>query len=565
MSGRRRPIRVVVVSLLLVLILLTSVYGRASSRSPDLASRQAAGSPATPNPSAGPRFAAATSEMPLTHRDASRFGSVTATVPVGSEPVCATYDSRDGYVYVVNFGSENVSVIKGTSLVATIPVGALPECATYDADNGYVYVANTGSNSVSVINGSSAITSLRVDYQPLSSVYDPLDGYLYVANLGTSNDSLNGTGNITVIHGTSVVGAIAVSYPPSQIVYDDSNGYVYALSVIPGLCGLLCETTGSVAVISGMSLVGTVSVGNWPSLLTYDGGAGDVYVGESVPTGLSVINDTSVIADIPVNSSSSLFPSGGVYDSFNGDLYVSLIDYGSSGSGSVLVVRGSSILAQIPVGNQTFQGVYDSGNAVVYEPNWASNNVSVIENSSLVATLPVGSEPSIPTYDSANGYVYVPNNGSDNVSVIAPPALQANFTEGGALVGTCQPPSVTVSLLGSASGGDPPYRLFTWSFGVGYPLSYGSDVNHTFNLTGVFNITLTVTDSAGVNASVTQPVTVPPPPACPPIELAEAPPSSAWVELCLILGAVAIGFVAMAVVVWKGGRQGRNPPASPSQ
>lgn len=46
-----------------------------------------------------------------------------ATVPVGSRPDWATYDSRNGFVYVSNEGSVNVSVISGTSIVGTVNVG----------------------------------------------------------------------------------------------------------------------------------------------------------------------------------------------------------------------------------------------------------------------------------------------------------------------------------------------------------------------------------------------------------------------------------------------------------
>ena len=61
------------------------------------------------------------------------------------------YDSGNGYVYVANSGSNNVSVISGTTVVATIPVGNIPYGVAYDSENGYVYVANSGSNTTSVI------------------------------------------------------------------------------------------------------------------------------------------------------------------------------------------------------------------------------------------------------------------------------------------------------------------------------------------------------------------------------------------------------------------------------
>src|SRR2546427_1093821 len=66
-------------------------------------------------------------------------------------PVGLAYDSGNGYVYVANAGSDNVSVISGTTVVATVPVGDDPIGVAYDSGNGYVYVTNDNSNNVSVI------------------------------------------------------------------------------------------------------------------------------------------------------------------------------------------------------------------------------------------------------------------------------------------------------------------------------------------------------------------------------------------------------------------------------
>src|SRR2546428_1673005 len=80
-----------------------------------------------------------------------RGGIVVATVPVGNGPDGVAYDDGNGYVYVTNSYSNNVSVVSGTNVVATTPVGSYPAGVAYDGGNGYVYVANTGSNTVSVI------------------------------------------------------------------------------------------------------------------------------------------------------------------------------------------------------------------------------------------------------------------------------------------------------------------------------------------------------------------------------------------------------------------------------
>ena len=64
------------------------------------------------------------------------------------DPYDATFDSSNGYVYVTNEVSNNVSVISGTTnkVIDTIAVGSSPEGVSFDSSNGYVYVANYGSN-----------------------------------------------------------------------------------------------------------------------------------------------------------------------------------------------------------------------------------------------------------------------------------------------------------------------------------------------------------------------------------------------------------------------------------
>ena len=71
--------------------------------------------------------------------------TVVKTVPVGSDPngVAVTPDGTK--VYVVNIGSNNVSVFHrpGFTLVATIPVGNAPVAVAVTPDGTQAYVAKT--------------------------------------------------------------------------------------------------------------------------------------------------------------------------------------------------------------------------------------------------------------------------------------------------------------------------------------------------------------------------------------------------------------------------------------
>ena len=146
-------------------------------------------------------------------------GSVVGTLPVGNQPYGVGYDSGNGYVYVANYYSNNVSVINGTTVVASVAVGTLPVGVAYDSGNGYVYVANYNSNTVSVISGTIVVTTIPVGSLPIGVAYDDGNGYVYVANSG-SND-------LSVINGATVVATVLVGNAPSGVAYDSGNGYIY--------------------------------------------------------------------------------------------------------------------------------------------------------------------------------------------------------------------------------------------------------------------------------------------------------------------------------------------------
>src|SRR2546425_10943681 len=119
--------------------------------------------------------------------------AVVGTVQVGTHPFDLVYDSGNGYVYVANEGSNNVSVIDRTTVVATIPVGDYRHGPAYDSGHEYVYVANYVSGTVSVISGTAVVATVPVGTYPSAAVYDSGNGYLYVANGGSNNVSVIST------------------------------------------------------------------------------------------------------------------------------------------------------------------------------------------------------------------------------------------------------------------------------------------------------------------------------------------------------------------------------------
>jgi YVTN family beta-propeller protein len=314
------------------------------------------------------------------------------SIDVGYGPLTPTYDPDNGYIYVPNEESGNVSVIDGNTIVGSINVGVDPTAATYDSANGDVYVTDAGDSEVSVISGTTLVATIRAGVNPWSSVFDSQTGYIYVAN-----DVAGFPRNVTIIDGLKAVGSVNVGSYSNSLVFDSGNGFIYVAN----------SGTDNVSVIHGTKLAGTVSVGTDPVSLTYDEAKGYVYVSNLGSGSVTVINGTSIVGTVVVGGT----PEGVVWDSENGYVYVP-----NAGSDNVTVINGTRTVADLLVGGGPSFATDDSGYVFVSDSD--STCVSVISGLAVVGTVPVGYYPEGSAYDSGNGYVYVANNGGSNVTAI---------------------------------------------------------------------------------------------------------------------------------------------------
>jgi YVTN family beta-propeller protein len=95
---------------------------------------------------------------------------VGSPIPVGSAPIGVAVTPDGTKVYVTNFGSANVSVIKTATktVVKTVPVGGNPIAVVITPDGTKVYVANSAGNTVSVIHrpGNTVVATIPVGNVP---------------------------------------------------------------------------------------------------------------------------------------------------------------------------------------------------------------------------------------------------------------------------------------------------------------------------------------------------------------------------------------------------------------
>jgi YVTN family beta-propeller protein len=139
--------------------------------------------------------------------------AVTASIPVGTEPVMIAGNAANNKIFVVNHGSNNVteiSTIDNTVIGNPIPVGNSPVWAVMSPDGLFVFVVNQGDGTVSVIDtsldivlpcapgpsciGGNAIkVGTTASPSPNFAFYEPTLKRVYVSNTGEQS--------VTVIKG----------------------------------------------------------------------------------------------------------------------------------------------------------------------------------------------------------------------------------------------------------------------------------------------------------------------------------------------------------------------------
>lgn len=112
------------------------------------------------------------------------------TLTVQTRPVAATPNRNGTYVYVVNSGSNSISVIDSSTnnVVQHIPVGSKPVAAQVSRDDKKLYVANNGENTISVIDTQTGQLLKKLPADAPSTLLMTKTGRLYVS--GTSSNSV---------------------------------------------------------------------------------------------------------------------------------------------------------------------------------------------------------------------------------------------------------------------------------------------------------------------------------------------------------------------------------------
>ena len=393
---------------------------------------------------------------------------VTATVPVGTNPVAVAVNPVTNKIYVANcvkrsgrsLPTGTVTVIDGNTNVTTdVPVGICPSAVAVNPVTNKIYIANFGSfclignwcinyGSVTVIDGATNHTITITDpnaKNPRAVAVNPVTNKIYVAN--------NLSQNVTVIDGASnsIKTVPLTGTYPYDIAVDTTTNQIYVTNFLFG------SVAGSkpIYVIDGFTSRSTTVTDPKaadPFAVAVNSVTNKIYVvnrqnGTNVGSGTVIdgaTNSTTNIADL--NG-----PHAVVVNPISNRIYLANANNaGINGNGGVTVVDGftNSFLTVTDPNASTECNVFDTGNVAVdtiknrvYVANACSNNITVLDGfTNLTTTIadPNATNPKAVAVNPVTGKVYVVNSVSNNLTVIddgssavTPTAAKADFNADG--------------------------------------------------------------------------------------------------------------------------------------
>ena len=213
---------------------------------------------------------------------------LTAMVPVGDSPygICSGPDGK--YVYITNWGSGDISVIRtaDNTVIATVPVGNRPVNACTLPSGDFLYVTNRSDNTVSVIRISdyTVTDTVEVGINPDGICSSPSGDYVYVSNFASDDLSVIRTSDNTVFDTVSLL------THPAGVCISPSGDYVYV--------SIFNQDALAVVRTAECELEGTAGVGNGPWGVCVHPTGDYVYVVNSMENTVSILrtSDNKVMA-----------------------------------------------------------------------------------------------------------------------------------------------------------------------------------------------------------------------------------------------------------------------------
>jgi len=176
---------------------------------------------------------------------------------VGTNPIWAATSIDGSTLYVLNQGSNNISVVDAVNQAVNptpITTGALsaPSVIITDFSSNRLYISNTGSNTVSILDASSStlpvlLNSVSVGTAPVGLAVTPDGLTVYVANTGSNFASVISANSFVVTKLTPSFATVTLASNPNvatQVV--DSTARIQAVAVSKdGTKAFIAQTTST--------------------------------------------------------------------------------------------------------------------------------------------------------------------------------------------------------------------------------------------------------------------------------------------------------------------------------
>src|SRR5215469_2999772 len=383
--------------------------------------------------------------------------TVTATVPVGTNPVAIAVNPITNKTYVANCPdlqsrtmgiNGTITVIDGdTNSTATVQVGLCPTAVAVNPVTNKIYVANFGHMSlycgscwdygnITVIDGATNSTATIKDPNakfPHAVAVNPVTNKIYVAN-----NFNNSSGTVTIIDGeTNSTTTVVVAPWPYDVAVNSTTNKVYVTGYNPDAAA----TSTTVSVIDGATNISTPLTDPKaadPIAVAVNPVTNKIYVANIGNQGKNGTNIGSItVIDGATNSNTNLTdpnafsPHAVTVNPVSNRIYVANA-YSTAGNnnGGVTAIDGAtnsvSTITDPNAGTacdtfSTANVAVDPTRNLVYVANCSSNNVTVIDgatNSVMTVTDSNAAGPIAVGVNSVTNKIYVTNAGSNNVTVI---------------------------------------------------------------------------------------------------------------------------------------------------
>ena len=400
----------------------------------------------------------------------SPSGEIVAYIHVGQQPYGVAFDPTNRMLYVSDNDFNglisgcpqeyNVTIINtvNNTFVKNVVPGTSPEGVMYDPVNGYVYVANYRSGNISIINPSTESifqtlpAKVGTQVGPSDLIYDPVLQQMISINDVSSIDktlNYNSAGgsanqymdspvsnslaydqenhllyvpekyanyvNVYSLNG-SLIDSIHVSAPVLSIIYANNTVFA-AVTSNPGQIALINPETNTVMKNVSLSY-------NIPDGLAYDSRNNTLFIAFPSNNYIGVMDLTNYQMVQTLNV--GIGPAALTYSNITNAVYVAQED------SNIHIINASSYANIYPYfinGSTPSQVIYDPNTNYIYIANSGNNSMFVINESQInynnnggtpFYTVYLGSPQQSISLNPSNGLIYIMQSSTDNVTIFNP-------------------------------------------------------------------------------------------------------------------------------------------------